>query len=57
MTEEESAAVRQAIYKILAPWIGGGISVDEWCVEVDRWFPDLTSGSDEMTTSADHSSG
>ena len=42
LTATEMVMVRQALRKMLCPWIDGGISFDEWCTEVDCWFPDQT---------------
>jgi hypothetical protein len=46
--EAASVNVRQALRKILAPWIGGNIGFDEWCIEVDRCFPDHNVELDEL---------
>lgn len=32
-------AIREAVRKILAPWVNGSIGFNEWCEAVDRIFP------------------
>jgi hypothetical protein len=30
--------IRNSLRRILAPWLSGEVSAEQWCAEVDRWM-------------------